>query len=121
MRTDSRYPTGPLPEGEPEYNERPPHGWTCFHCGETFTTVGSAQDHFGSTPDSVPGCVLKVQLGKERGLLMGMRRLEDGLDDLRFILNEENWDITKGPDDAVSRAWDKVHQMLAIVQQWRNG
>lgn len=53
---------------------RPPHGWTCFHCGETFMTLGGAADHFGSTPDRVPGCRIKV--GEERGLLMEIRRLE---------------------------------------------
>lgn len=26
---------------------KPEHGWTCFHCGETFTTPGSARDHWG--------------------------------------------------------------------------
>ncbi|MEE8059407.1 MAG: hypothetical protein V3T17_16460 [Pseudomonadales bacterium] len=28
----------------------PAHGWTCFHCGETFTAVGAARDHFGADP-----------------------------------------------------------------------
>jgi len=55
---------------------KPEHGWTCFHCGETFTTLGSARDHFGATPVSEPGCVLKVNLGGERGLLMALRKTE---------------------------------------------
>ena len=29
---------------------KPTHGWTCFHCGETFTTEASAREHFGSSP-----------------------------------------------------------------------
>lgn len=28
--------------GAVETYPMPKHGWTCFHCGETFTTVGSA-------------------------------------------------------------------------------
>lgn len=28
----------------------PKHGWTCFHCGETFKTPGKAREHFGRTP-----------------------------------------------------------------------
>jgi hypothetical protein len=71
-------PTGTYP--------RPPHGWTCFHCGETFKTPGSARDHFGRTPDSRPGCILKVQLGEERGLLMELRRVELERDELKVRL-----------------------------------
>lgn len=55
---------------------KPEHGWTCFHCGETFTTVGSAEDHFGPTPRSEPGCIIKVKLGEERGLQMELRKVE---------------------------------------------
>lgn len=25
----------------------PAHGWTCFHCGETFTSIAKARDHTG--------------------------------------------------------------------------
>ncbi len=54
----------------------PKHGWTCYHCGETFTTWGSAEDHFGKTPDRIPGCLIKVQYGNERGLEMELRKIE---------------------------------------------
>lgn len=57
----------------------PAHGWTCFHCGETFTTPGAARLHFGVTPDKDPGCILKVGVGAERGLLSCIRKLEDRL------------------------------------------
>ena len=56
--------------------EKPPHGWTCFHCGETFATVGGARDHFGAQPTAKPGCLVKVSLGGERGLLMALREAE---------------------------------------------
>lgn len=55
---------------------QPEHGWTCFHCGETFTTPGGARDHFGESPNAMPGCAIKVALGDERGGLMALRRLE---------------------------------------------
>jgi hypothetical protein len=61
--------------GEGTYT-KPAHGWTCFHCGETFTTFGSARDHFGATPNAEPGCLIKVRLGEERGLLMELRKAE---------------------------------------------
>lgn len=57
----------------------PPHGWTCFHCGETFKTPGGAADHFGAGPDAMPGCLIRVQLGDERGLQMALRKAEDEL------------------------------------------
>jgi len=56
------------------YYPIPPHGWTCFHCGETFTTPGAARDHFGFDPSADPACVIKV--GEERGLVMELRRVE---------------------------------------------
>ncbi|WP_425953312.1 hypothetical protein [Ralstonia pseudosolanacearum] len=59
--------------------QMPAHGWTCFHCGETFKTVGSARDHFGATPTAEPGCMVRVSLGAERGLLMALREAENRL------------------------------------------
>lgn len=50
--------------------------WRCFRCGETFTTPGSAEDHFGSHPGAKPGCLLEVELGDERGWEMYFRKLE---------------------------------------------
>lgn len=54
----------------------PKHGWTCFHCGETFRTVDAARDHFGATPQQRPGCMERVRLGPERGLLTALREAE---------------------------------------------
>ena len=59
----------------------PKHGWTCFHCGETFTTPGSARDHFGAHMGATPGCQIKA--GEERGLLMALRRAEKELERYR--------------------------------------
>lgn len=41
----------------PETYERPAHGWTCFHCGETFHTLGGARLHFGGGPDEPAACL----------------------------------------------------------------
>lgn len=60
----------------------PKHGWTCFHCGETFTTVGAARDHFGADPLAEPGC--RIKAGAERGLLMALRRVEAELYEYRI-------------------------------------
>lgn len=57
--------------------QKPFNGWTCFHCGETFTTVGAARIHFGADQSAQPGCMAKVGLGAERGLLMALRKAEE--------------------------------------------
>lgn len=67
----------------------PKHGWTCFHCGETFTQQGSAADHFGDAPYRDPGCLIRVQLGDERGLQMALRKAEVEIDRLRNLLESE--------------------------------
>jgi hypothetical protein len=74
---------------EATYNA-PPHGWTCFHCGETFTTPGAARDHFGETPEETPGCVLKVEVGGERGLLLELRKTQQELTKLREEVSDES-------------------------------
>ena len=64
----------------------PKDGWVCFHCGDRFTTPGSAEDHFGARPSYTPGC--KIKVGEERGLLMRIRRLESANRGLRIkVLN----------------------------------
>ena len=55
----------------------PKHGWTCFFCGETFTTPGGARHHFGSEPIADTACQIKV--GEERGLVTALRRAEADL------------------------------------------
>jgi hypothetical protein len=59
--------------------EMPRDGWTCFHCGETFMTWGSARDHFGRTPGDKAACLIK--LGDERGLVMELRKAEQRADE----------------------------------------
>lgn len=56
----------------------PKHGWTCFHCGETFHKLGEAEVHFGCTPEAETGCLLKVERGQdsEYGLLFELRKVE---------------------------------------------
>jgi hypothetical protein len=66
----------------------PPHGWTCFHCGETFTTPGAARDHFGFEPSRDPGC--RIKLGAERGLLMALRKAEQELSEAWRAIHSES-------------------------------
>jgi len=72
---------------------KPPHGWTCFHCGETFTTQGAARDHFGFEPSSDPAC--RIKLGAERGLVMALRKAEQEIADMRQDFANENTEAAK--------------------------
>lgn len=58
---------------DPDTYMSPRHGWTCFHCGETFFTVEAARGHFGPTPLAEPGCVIQV---RRRDLLYALREAE---------------------------------------------
>lgn len=60
----------------------PEHGWTCFHCGETFMVPAMARAHFGATPDAIPGCLMRLSK-EERPLLRMVRSLEADLLRLR--------------------------------------
>lgn len=63
----------------------PPLGWTCFHCGETFTTIGAARDHFGCDQLDDPACRIKV--GEEHGLVQELRQAEA---EIRRLCSEEH-------------------------------
>ncbi len=89
-------------------------GWTCYHCDETFTTWGSAEDHFGKTPDSKPGCLIKIQLGNERGLLMELRKREAELEEWeqRALLAEQREEGLAGQVSEFERiAGGGVHEL----------
>lgn len=68
----------------------PKDGWVCFHCGERFTTYGSARDHFGKHEGAEAGCLIdRVALEnggtpeRGRGLLMALRKAEAEIASLR--------------------------------------
>lgn len=46
----------------PETYPVPSHGWTCFHCGETFRTIAGARLHFGTPAERRPVCVESVAM-----------------------------------------------------------
>lgn len=73
----------------------PEHGWTCFHCGETFMHQNPAREHFGAHPhDAEPGCMLRMQDG-EGSLLRKIRWLEREVSRLSFIIDTGGSDAEK--------------------------
>lgn len=67
----------------------PQHGWTCFHCGETFTRESEAADHFGHSQLQEAACIVRVQHGGERGLLAALRKSECELVDALNAIHDE--------------------------------
>lgn len=75
------------PEGKVEPDgtyQAPRHGWTCFHCGETFSiathgshaqAVQGAREHFGPDPRWTPACIELMQ-SKPQQLYRRLRRAE---------------------------------------------
>lgn len=61
--------------------------WTCFHCGDTFTTPGAARDHFGFDPSCDPAC--RIKIGAERGLVIALRKAEREIEELRHLLHDD--------------------------------
>lgn len=78
-------------------------GWQCFHCSEVFTTVGGARDHFGATQDAIPGCMLKVEQGAERGLLMALRKAEQDAAEAWSLIHNEGTEAAKSIQSQLSR------------------
>ena len=58
----------------------PLHGWTCFHCGETFHATELARAHFGSDSTQKPACRLNRQ---EDGLALQLLHANDELERYR--------------------------------------
>lgn len=100
-------------------------GWQCFHCGDVFTTVGAAQDHFGHTPDKTPSC--KIKVGDERGLEMELRKAEKRVDELtadlaalrvniRSKFEFEMRAVPKDPTGYYLPKWDKASKISVIAE-----
>lgn len=89
----------------------PEHGWTCFHCGETFTTPGAARVHFGFEPSSDTAC--RIKIGAERGLVMALRRAEEEAAEAWAALHNESSDFAK----AYYRQTSRHQQQLQEVEE----
>ncbi len=85
MSADKTSETGtPLTRAEPLpalHGFPPPRGgWVCFHCGDKFTNVAAARDHFGGSECDVPACKLNAVEG---GLLRMLRDAQEELSQFR--------------------------------------
>lgn len=88
--------------------ETPKHGWTCFHCNETFTDRWSALNHFGGDEGKIPACQIK---SGERGLVETIRELESEVARAYAALHEENGDAVKAMHGMVARHQTALRQM----------
>ena len=94
-------------------------GWTCFFCGETFTTFGGARDHFGNTPIATAGC--QIKLGEERGLQMALRRAEEELARYRAEDTDKDrayWAMQSTHQEAIRRAEEAAYASGLHDRRW---
>lgn len=89
--------------------------WRCFHCGEVFTTVGAASDHFGTNEGAKPGCLIdRVALeegGKPergRGLLMALRKAEAKVHEQAQEIEQTIQRVAELPDRTSPEDWPDV-------------
>lgn len=94
---------------DPANYRTPPLEWRCFHCGEVFTTTGSAQDHFGRGPEDMAAC--RVKVGEERGLVMSLRRARRDREELWQILDDIDTysDVAKADDKLFRGLVENAH------------
>ncbi len=104
-----------------ETYKMPSEGRTCFHCGEKFTTPGSAEDHFGKKPGTLAGCQIKA--GDERGLLMELRRVERHREFLWQLLDDIDTmsDVAKSNDAQYRRQVERLQARRCEVGESRDG
>lgn len=95
-RHDSAREVGDEHEPDGTY-PAPRHGWTCFHCGETFGNPNLARAHFGEMPTNEVACVMI----SERGMLYTMRAIEMQRDEVRARLAAMR--LGADEDEAVER------------------
>lgn len=89
-KDDLAFLVAALLASETQHEEAERERWTCFHCGETFTTYGAARDHFGAGLEAEAGCLIDrvaVEEGgkpeRGRGLLIALRTAENEIHRLR--------------------------------------
>lgn len=94
-----------------DFYEQPKHGWTCFHCGETFKTPGSARNHFGFDPSFDPAC--RIKLGAERGLVSALRKSERAALEANEALHAESAEGLK----ALRAAEGRYREQLTAIEE----
>jgi hypothetical protein len=95
--------------------------WECFHCGEHFTSVGAAQDHFGTTPEDQAAC--KIKVGEERGLVMSLRRAHKDREELWQIIDDIDTlsDAAKSDDAGYRRSVERMVQKRNAIAESPDG
>lgn len=77
QQADIREHVAGLSDSDKEFNEIPPDGWHCFHCGAHLKTPRGARLHFGATPESLPACM--IEASRYRALEAEVLRLREQL------------------------------------------
>lgn len=110
--------------------------WRCFFCGETFTDIACATQHFGGDLSSLAGCQIKAEEG---GLLNALRKVEDQLARYRVedsdtdramyamqanhrqaLIREEEAGYNKGMSDMREQDAQQRSAVAALAEALRN-
>ncbi len=89
--------------------EVPEHGWTCFHCGETFTREDEARCHFGDDETSETAC--RIVARHERGLLEALRRAETDAANAWMAIRNETTDAAKAYHAQAARHLEQLREV----------
>ena len=98
----------------PDTYAPPEHGWTCFHCGETFTTENSARLHFGGHKSELAACQIKA--ADEKGLVKALRWHERDAELSRKDAATQLADRNKWYDQAVALKLENANFLATITQ-----
>lgn len=98
----------------------PEHGWTCFHCGETFHVAAQARMHFGADPDAEPACTMRAGAvprfpRTEWPLMYRLRELEAEVAKLRS--ENEQLDYEAGDGRAMVAELERLFDGARSVHQ----
>lgn len=71
------------------------YGIVCFHCGIRFRTPGSAEQHFGKTPSSMPACQIAfddlLTLRETESSLTAAQARIEALEEAQFQARVASW------------------------------
>lgn len=102
----------------------PEHGWTCFHCGETFpgTMAGqvAARLHFGASIHDEPKC--QISAHRLRSMELQLRRYREEDTDLHREFHKQAADhavaLRREEENGYSRGLKDYSAVVAVLQEF---
>lgn len=93
-------------QGEQDTYPAPEHGWTCFHCGETFTHPNAARLHFGASIHDEPKC--QISAHRLRAMENELRRYREEDTDLHRALAAKSAEMARAVREAEEKGYARA-------------